>query len=269
MAKSRKLLQAMAEVGTAAEKAARLTVRKAARTTARHAVECTALGVGVALVLAAGPVRAESIAPTRTFSGEDDFVSRLEALALLQTLNAELLSNPSATLTLERWCARHQLASPARVVARLVRGADKAATAAIRQTLGVGEAEPVRYRRVQLVCGDFVLSEADNWYVPARLTPEMNRLLDETDTAFGRAVQALQFRRRTLSARLLWTPLPDGWEMVRRPVQTPEIVAGALAIPTEVIRHEAVLSVPDGTPFSVVVETYTDKVLAFRRPSDR
>ncbi|MBS7697064.1 MAG: hypothetical protein KF792_07350 [Chelatococcus sp.] len=227
----------------------------------------SAVGAGVALVLAAGPVQADSAPPPRLFAWQDDFVGRLEALALLQTLNAELLSNPSATLTLERWCARHQLASPVRVVARLVRGADKAPTAAIRQTLAVAEEEPVRYRRVQLVCGDFVLSEADNWYVPARLTPEMNRLLDETDTAFGRAVQALQFRRRTLSARLLWTPLPDGWEMSSRQVRTP--ATGPLAVPTEVIRHEAVLSVPDGTPFSVVVETYTDKVLAFRRPSDR
>jgi hypothetical protein len=49
----------------------------------------------------------------------------------------------------------------------------------------------------------------------------------------------------------------------------PATAAGTLAVPTEVIRHEAVLSLPDGTPFSVVVETYTDKVLAFRRPSDR
>ena len=31
------------------------------------------------------------------------YVLRVEALALLQTLNAELLSHDSATLTLERW----------------------------------------------------------------------------------------------------------------------------------------------------------------------
>ncbi len=40
-----------------------------------------------------------------------------------------------------------------------------------------------------------MLSEADNWYVPVRLTPEMNQALDTSDIAFGRAVQALQFRR--------------------------------------------------------------------------
>lgn len=264
MAKSRMMLTAMAMAGRAVKKSA----KKAVKVTAKGAVKGTAIGAamgaGIALVLAAGPLQAENLASPRTFAGQDDFVSRLEALALLQTLNAELLSNPSATLTLERWCERHQLVSPVRVAARLVRGADKPATAAIRQMLGVGEAEPVRYRRVQLACGDFVLSEADNWYVPARLTPEMNRLLDETDTAFGRAVQALQFRRRTLSARLLWAPLPEGWEMqAERAKPAPAL----LVVPPAVIEHQAVLTVPDGTPFSVVVETYTDKVLAFRRPA--
>jgi hypothetical protein len=48
---------------------------------------------------------------------QESFTARLEALALLQTLNAELLSQDSATLTLDSWCAAHQLASSARIVA--------------------------------------------------------------------------------------------------------------------------------------------------------
>ncbi|MEJ0006459.1 MAG: hypothetical protein WDM77_08875 [Steroidobacteraceae bacterium] len=55
-----------------------------------------------------------------------------------------------------------------------------------------------------LHCGAHVLSEADNWYVPSRLTPDMNEALEHSDIAFGRAVQALQFQRHTLSASLLW-----------------------------------------------------------------
>ena len=51
------------------------------------------------------------------------------------------------------------------------------------------------------MCGSVVLSEADNWYVPSRLTPEMNRLLDTTDAPFGRVVQAVHFRRRTLDRK--------------------------------------------------------------------
>jgi hypothetical protein len=108
-----------------------------------------------------------------------------------------------------------------------------------------------------------VLSEADNWYVPARLTKEMNQALENSDVAFGRAVQALQFQRRTLAAELLWRPLPEGWEMnAGLRGQT----APALQVPHEVLRHRAILTLPDGTPFSVVVETCTAEVLGFPEP---
>jgi hypothetical protein len=193
----------------------------------------------------------------------DDFVARLEALALIESLNADLLSHDSATLTLERWCADHHLADPALIVAERVRGADKPATADVRAALDVKPDEPLGYRRVKLKCGERVLSEADNWYVPARLTPEMNRVLETTDTPFGKAVAALRFRRRTLSAELLWSPLPKGWEMG---ATTPQAAAGALAVPEHVLEHRAVLSLPDGEPFSEVVETYTGEVLAFPPP---
>ena len=193
----------------------------------------------------------------------DSLTARLEALAVLQTLNAELLSHDSATLTLDRWCAAHRLASPARIIAERVDAAHQAPTDEQRQLLGADATEPIRYRRVRLVCGGHVLSEADNWYVPARLTPEMNRVLDTTDTAFGRAVQALDFRRRTLSAKLLWSPLPDGWEMG---APLPERRGATLTIPHEVLEHRALLKLPDGTPFSEVVETYTGEVLAFPEP---
>jgi hypothetical protein len=194
---------------------------------------------------------------------QESFTARLEALALLETLNAELLSHHSATLTLDRWCAAHRLASPARIVAERVAGAEQAPTDEQRQLLGISATEPVRYRRVRLICGDHVLSEADNWYVPARLTPEMNRLLDTTDTAFGRAVQALNFRRRTLSAKLLWSPLPQDWEMG---APLPERRGATLNVPHSVLEHRAVLTLPDGTPFSEVVESYTREVLAFPEP---
>jgi chorismate-pyruvate lyase len=194
---------------------------------------------------------------------QESFTARLEALALLQTLNAELLSHDSATLTLDRWCAAHRLASPPRIVAERAASAEQAPTDEQRQLLGVSATEPVRYRRVRLICGDRVLSEAENWYVPARLTPEMNRLLDTTDIAFGRAVQTLNFRRHTLSAKLLWSPLPPNWEMG---APLPELRGATLKIPHAVLEHRAVLSLPDGTPFSEVVETYTREVLDFPEP---
>jgi hypothetical protein len=193
----------------------------------------------------------------------DSFVGRLEALALIESLNADLLAHDSATLTIERWCADHRLADPARIVAERVSDAVKPASAEVRAALDVKAEEPLGYRRVRLKCGDHVLSDADNWYVPARLTPEMNHVLETTDTPFGKAVAALNFRRHTLSADLLWRPLPKGWEMG---AATEPQNAGPLAIPDRVLEHRAVLSTPDGEPFSEVVETYTGEVLAFPPP---
>jgi hypothetical protein len=193
----------------------------------------------------------------------DSFVSRLEALALIESLNADLLAHDSATLTIERWCADHRLADPARIIAERVSDAAKAASDEVREALDVRPDEKLGYRRVRLKCGDHVLSEADNWYVPARLTPEMNHALETTDTPFGKTVAALHFRRHTLSADLLWRPVPKGWEMGAAPLPQE---AGALTIPDHVLEHRAVLSTPDGEPFSEVVETYTGEVLAFPAP---
>jgi hypothetical protein len=196
----------------------------------------------------------------------DSFLSRVEALALLEMLNADLLSHPSATLTLERWCGAHRLAREPRLVARLLRGADKPLPQEGHERLALQGSESVRYRRVQLFCGDRLLSEADNWYVPARLTPEMNRLLEETDTPFGRAVQGLGFHRETLSATLLWSPLPEGWELAPGTTVPP---SGALHVPEHVLQHRAILYTRDHVPFSEVVETYTGEVLAFAAPEAR
>ena len=211
------------------------------------------------LLAPAGAVRAES-----SPAWPDTFLARVEALALLQTLTADLLSHPSATLTLERWCASHRLAPEAKIVARLMRDVDKPLPEQDRKRLGLAAEEPVRYRRVQLSCGDRVLSEADNWYVPSRLTPEMNRLLDETNTPFGKAVQALGFRRETLDASLLWSPLPQGWELSPTPASEPD---RALDVPRHVLEHRAILYDRDNHPFSEVVETYTGEVLAFPAPA--
>ena len=88
-----------------------------------------------------------------------------------------------------------------KIVARLIRGVDKAPTPEQRQRLQVKGRERVNYRRVQLRCGRQVLSEAENWYVPSRLTAGMNRLLETTDTPFGKAIQALQPYRQNLTLK--------------------------------------------------------------------
>lgn len=188
---------------------------------------------------------------------------RMAALTEIQTLNAALLSRDSATLTLDDWCARHGLASPATVIAERVKGQDREASEEVRAALHVTATDVVRYRRVRLRCGTHILSDADNWYVPARLTPEMNAALDGSDAAFGRVVQPLHFQRHTLSARLLWSPLPDDWDQHEflEATTTP-----TLEIPEHVLEHRALLTLPNGTPISEVIESYTREVLAFSPP---
>ena len=190
----------------------------------------------------------------------DNPLARAEILALLQGFNADLLSHDSATLTLERWCAAHAMATPAKVVAQRVTGAEKPIPADLRAQLAIGADEPLRYRHVRLSCGGHVLSEADNWYVPGRLTAAMNQQLDTSDTPFGRVVQPLHFRRQTLDATLLWSPLPAGWEMQ---APTPAHDREALRIPHQLLQHRAVLYAANGQPFSALIETYTEQVLAF------
>ncbi|KMO41195.1 hypothetical protein VQ02_06235 [Methylobacterium variabile] len=206
-------------------------------------------------VLAAGPARAEGP------DWPDTYLSRVEAVAVVQSLNAALLASRSATATLEGWCATHRMAETPRLVARLERGVDKPASEETRRRLAVGPEEPLRYRRVRLACGEHVLSEADNWYVPARLTPEMNRVLETTDTPFGRAVSSLGTTRQTVGAEPLWQPLPEGWDQAAPPAPA----CGRLTVPERLFSHRAVLFTAERQPFSEVVETYTRAVLDFSR----
>jgi chorismate-pyruvate lyase len=187
------------------------------------------------------------------------FVRRLEALALLQTLNADLLGHDSATAVLQDWCDAHGPAG-LKITAQRVRGQDKPATDEVRTALRLQPGQGVNYRRVRLACGDKVLSEADNWYLPERLTAEMNRALDSSDTPFGVVVRPLDFRRRNLAARLLYAPLPRGWEKGAADAPAPG------PIPAQVLQHAAVLATPDGAPFSYVVETYTGQALEMALP---
>jgi hypothetical protein len=194
----------------------------------------------------------------------DTYVARLQALALIETLNAEVLASRSATLALEGWCRDHQLAKEPAIVAELVRGVAKSPTAEQRQRLQVTPQAEVRYRRVLLRCGNRVLSEADNWYVPDRLTAGMNRRLDTTDTPFGKVVQPLEPYRETFAVRLLWSPLPDGWERGSIPVST--AAGGTLTIPDALFEHRAVLYTREHKPFSEVDEVYQRQLLAFPAP---
>ncbi len=194
----------------------------------------------------------------------DTYLGRLQALALVETLNAEILASSSATLTLETWCRDHELAKQPTIVAELVKSEPKTATAEQRQRLQVSPEDDVRYRKVQLRCGTRVLSDAENWYVPSRLTPAMNRQLETTDAPFGKVVRPLQPYRQTFAVKILWLPLPEGWE--RGTYAVPGAGGDALTIPQALFEHHAVLYTKDHRPFSEVDEVYQRQLLAFPPP---
>ncbi len=145
-------------------------------------------------------------------------------------LNVRLLAGNSATAVLEQWCGEKHFADPARIRAERDPKADRQPSAAQRRLLDVGAHEPVRYRRVRLMCGSHAMSEAENWYVPGRLTPEINRLLDGGDTPFGTAIRSLGPNRRTLGVEWL-----HGHAL---------------------FRHRALVMDRDGHVLAEVVETY-------------
>jgi hypothetical protein len=158
--------------------------------------------------------------------------------APVDRLNATLLASDSATAVLQAICDRR---GGDRIEARAAANRPEPAPPAwVRAALRPGPREPVQHRKVELACGGQVLSRADNWYLPARLTPGMNRTLTTSRTPFGVAVAAMGFHRRTLKV---------------------ERLSGR-----DVLRHRAVLVGADRRPFSVVQETYAAEALSGLAP---
>jgi hypothetical protein len=221
------------------------------------------IGTIVTVNLCASAISAEPVVRRTGAPWPDTLLARVEALALIETLNASLLGSHTATAVLDKWCADHKMASDPSVHARLVTGADKPVAPEQRQRLRVGPDEKVAYRHVELRCGDHILVEADNWYVPSRLSARINDVLATTDTPFGRAVRELNPVRENFSVEMLWKPLPDGWELGPTPADKPD---AALAMPWQLFQHRALVYNGVHEPFSEVSEIYTREVLAFGPP---
>ncbi|MEN5425489.1 hypothetical protein ABE522_03815 [Stenotrophomonas pennii] len=190
-----------------------------------------------ASLLAAAPVAAFAAADAQT---------GLNAPATpqqrVEELHQRVLAGRSATATLEAWCAEHGLADKARVRAVRVQGVQRDAPDEVRRALQVEPGTPLRYRRVQLACGQHVLSEADNWYLPSLLTPAMNAVLDGSDEPFGRVVAPLGFQRETLRDEAWWPARGEG--------------TGAT-----VLEIRALLRDSAQRPFSYVIESYLQGAL--------
>lgn len=151
------------------------------------------------------------------------------------SLDADLLRGPTATAALQRRCGD----VPVRV--EVDRTAHRPASAAQRKRLGVGPEEPVGYRKVRLICGKRILSEAENWYVPGRLTAAMNKALDSGTRPYGAVIAPLHPHRRTLAHERLWD--------------------GRGKAPRAVLRHSALVMSDRNVPLAEVVETYLNGAL--------
>jgi len=156
-------------------------------------------------------------------------------------LERMLASHDSATAALEQWCQQQGLANPAQVVAEQAAGQLVGEPADLRALLNVPHDEQLGSRHVRLTCGGRLLSRAQNWYVPARLTPEMNDELSRTTTPFGKVAAPLGFRRELIETR--HGPGPDC------PQDT-------------VLFQRAVLRLPDGRPLAHVLECYAVSAVA-------
>lgn len=197
---------------------------------------------------------------------------RLMLATLISQMENRLLAENSATQTLEHWLREHALLG-AHETLRAEREAgahspcppDLLAALDLPTTQG---GQSLRYRKIRLAGHNRIYSEAENWFVPERLTKAMTEALEQTDTPFGRVVSPLRFTRQLIRRETLWSPLPDLWEMQPHP---PNSTTGAdpLTLPPHLFRHIALLRTHAGTPFSLVVETYTPQAFAFTPPPVR
>lgn len=180
----------------------------------------------------------------------------------LSAINEELTLSPSASLSLSRWCFHPPAVTEHSLQAVRLDTPEKPASRTIRQLLGVGPKTLIRYRRVALTCHGLVVSEADNWYVPERLTRIMNQQLDKSQTPFGLVVQPLSPLRVTLMSRLnrSWN-LKDLWAE-----KTPSFMGhGDRATVLEI---RALLVTARG-PISLVEEHYSSNLLDLAEPPAR
>jgi len=162
----------------------------------------------------------------------------------LAQFEAALAAQPSATKALEGWCRGRRFTDGGSQDVKV--SLSQAASAIqnpkwVRAMLAVGPKDLIKGRHVILECQSALLSEADNWYVPSRLTPDMRDALAHSFTPFGTVAAPLHFTRQPLASRR---------------------GAGPGCPKDTVLTHRALLRLPDGTPLAVVLECYEPDVLA-------
>jgi hypothetical protein len=165
-----------------------------------------------------------------------------DTAALVWALNTRLIAGATATDTLLAWCDEHGLsAGPITVEIRQC-FAPAVVPDEVLPALELDPGDTIHYRQVRLMRGALPLAAAENWFVPQRLTANMNEALTGTNVPFGRVIAPLQPSRRTLAVH----PQPHA-----------EII----------LHHSAVILSKPGTALAFVKESYFSDLVAFASAS--
>ncbi len=176
--------------------------------------------------------------------------------ALIQELSRRLCKTPTATATLFGWCEEHRLSSGP-VTALCRHRCHPTATARdVIAELNPLPRESIAYRSVQLVRGGLPLVDAENWFIPHRLTPGMREALEATDVPFGEVIAPLNPTRRTLSVRTRdlpgGSPLSHLLERQRAERQYPDAI----------LSIDAIVISGSGLPLAYVRENFRPELIA-------
>lgn len=161
----------------------------------------------------------------------------------VKELSARLIEGSTATGTLHAWCEEHRLSQGPITVVRLHHAHAPEPPEDVLVKLETRPGETVWYRRVQLVRGSLVLSDAENWFIPQRLSPEAADILAATDIPFAVAIAPLKPFRCTLSVSF---PVPTQADFSK-----------------SVLEHEAVVLGEDGAPLAAAREKYRAELVSF------
>jgi chorismate-pyruvate lyase len=131
----------------------------------------------------------------------------------------------------------------------------------VMAALGPAASEAVHYRQVRLMCGSLALAVAENWFVPHRLTEDMNEALNQTNIPFGSVIAPLHPVRRTLVA--------NAWPLVDEPVEAPPWFRGSAhgSHPEIILEHKAMILSNSGTSLAHVNEFFFANLVSFASAS--
>ncbi|NIX77022.1 hypothetical protein [Microvirga terricola] len=169
----------------------------------------------------------------------------VERDALIRELSERIVQAKTATASLLDWCEEHGLSDGPIIARRLQDDRTLSARDLSLPALGAMSEELIRHRRVELARGDLPLVTADNWFLPSRLSAQMNEALDGTDLPFGAVIAPLDPARRNFAIHFNDPGDGEAWG------------------PDTILEHQAVVIDGKGRPLAVVRERFQAALISF------